>query len=98
MLYIVLVIEYHLCDIIKKGIRICGRITLKSNKSVGWLLAAVSLSIASIIAWVDFGLYVSRLPGDGMGIALNAVAAIAFTFAAAGFYIQWNKARRKPDD
>jgi len=70
---------------------------LKSNKSNGWLLAAVSLSLASIIAWVDFGLYVSRLPGDGVGIGLNAVAAVAFTFAAVGFYIQWNKMRRKAE-
>jgi hypothetical protein len=70
---------------------------LKSNKSSGWLLAAVSLSLASVIAWVDFGLYVSRLPGDGVGIGLNAVAAVAFTFAAAGFYIQWNKSKRKSE-
>ncbi len=70
---------------------------MKSNKSNGWLLAAVSLSLASIIAWVDFGLYVSRLPGDGVGIGLNAVAAVAFTFAAVGFYIQWNKMRRKAE-
>jgi MFS superfamily sulfate permease-like transporter len=71
--------------------------TLKSNKS-GWLLAAITLSVASVIAWVDFGLYVSRLPGDGVGIGLNAVIALAFTFAAVGFYIQWNKIRRKPED
>jgi hypothetical protein len=71
---------------------------LKSNKSNGWLLAAVSLSIASIIAWVDFGLYVSRVHGDGGGIGLNAVAAVAFTVATGGFYIQWNKMRRKPED
>jgi hypothetical protein len=71
---------------------------LKSNKSSGWLLAAVTLSVASIISWVDFGLYVSRLPGDGVGIGLNAVIAVAFTFAAAGFYIQWNKIRRKPEE
>ena len=70
---------------------------MKSNKSNGWLLAAVSLSLASIIAWVDFGLYVSRLPGDGVGIGLNAVAAVAFTVAAVGFYIQWNKMRRKAE-
>jgi hypothetical protein len=70
---------------------------LKSNKLNGWLLAAVSLGLASIIAWVDFGLYVSRLPGDGVGIGLNAFAALAFSFAAVGFYIQWNKAKRKPE-
>jgi len=70
---------------------------LKSNKS-GWLLAAVTLSVASIISWVDFGLYVSRLPGDGVGIGLNAVIALIFTFAAAGFYIQWNKVRHKSED
>ena len=70
---------------------------MKSNSSNGWLLAAVALGVASIIAWVDFGLYVSRLPGDGVGIGLNAVAAVVFTFAAAGFYIQWNKAKRKSE-
>ena len=68
---------------------------MKSNKSNGWLLAAVCLSVASVIAWVDFGLYVSRLPSDGVGIGLNAVAAVAFTFAMAGFYIQWNKRRKE---
>jgi len=71
---------------------------LKSNKLNGWLLAAVSLSLASIIAWVDFGLYVSRLPGDGVGIGLNAVAALAFTFAAVGFYIKRNKTRSKSEE
>ena len=70
---------------------------MKSNSSNGWLLAAVALGVASIIAWVDFGLYVSRLPSDGVGIGLNAVAAVVFTFAAAGFYIQWNKAKRKSE-
>ena len=70
---------------------------MQSNKWNGWLLAAVCLSIAAVIAWVDFGLYVSRLPGDGVGIGLNAVAAVAFTFAAVGFYIQWNKMRRKAE-
>jgi hypothetical protein len=70
---------------------------LKSTKS-GWLLAAICLSVASIISWVDFGLYVSRLPGNGVGIGLNAVAAIAFTFVAVGFYLQWNKVRRKPEE
>jgi hypothetical protein len=67
---------------------------LKSNSSNGWLLAAGCLGVASIIAWVDFGLYISRLPRDGVGIALNIVTAVAFTFAAAGFYIQWNKRRK----
>jgi hypothetical protein len=89
-------IAYCLCDIIEFGKQFYGRSLLKSNKS-GWLLAAVVLGVASIIAWVDFGLYVSRLPGDGVGIGLNAVIALAFTFAAVGFYIQWNKAKRKPE-
>lgn len=61
-------------------------------------MAAVCLSIASVIAWVDFGLYVSRLSSDGVGIALNAVIAVVFTFTAASFYIQWNKIRRKPEE
>jgi hypothetical protein len=56
------------------------------------------MGVASVIAWVDFGLYVSRLPGDGVGIGLTVVIALAFTFAAAGFYIQWNKIRRKPEE
>lgn len=56
------------------------------------------MSVASVIAWVDFGLYVSRLESDGVGIGLNAVIALAFTFAAVGFYIQWNKIRRKPEE
>jgi hypothetical protein len=71
---------------------------LKSNNSNGWLMAAACMGVASIIAWVDFGLYVSRLPGNGVGIGLNAVAAIAFTFVAVGFYLQWNKVRRKPEE
>jgi len=71
---------------------------LKSNNSSGWLLAAVCLSVASIISWVDFGLYDSRLPSDGVGIGLNVVIALAFTFAAAGFYVQWNKIKRKPEE
>lgn len=71
---------------------------MKSNKSSGWLLAAACLGVASIISWVDFGLYVSRLPSDGVGIGLNVVMALAFTFAAMGFYIQWNKIRRKPEE
>ncbi len=69
---------------------------MKSNKS-GWLLAAVCLSVASVIAWVDFGLYVSHVEGDGVGIGLNAVIALAFTFVAAGFYIQWNKRRKEEE-
>jgi len=71
---------------------------LKSNNSNGWLMAAACMGVASIIAWVDFGLYVSRLESDGVGIGLNAVIAFAFTFAAVGFYIQWNKAKRKPEE
>jgi hypothetical protein len=70
---------------------------LKSNKS-GWLLAAVCLSVASVIAWVDFGLYISHVEGDGVGIGLNAVIALAFTFATAGLYIQWHKARGKSEE
>lgn len=70
---------------------------MKSNKS-GWFLAAVCMSVASVIAWVDFGLYISRLSNDGVGIALNAVIAVAFTFTAVGFYIQWNKVRHKSED
>jgi phosphatidylserine synthase len=69
---------------------------LKSNKS-GWLLAAVCLSVASVISWVDFGLYVSNLD-DNLGIGLSAVIALAFTFAAAGFYMQWNKTKRKSEE
>jgi len=64
----------------------------------GWLLVAICLGIGSIISWVDFGLYVSRLPGDGVGIGLSAAMAVAFTIAAIGFYIQWNKVKRKPDE
>jgi drug/metabolite transporter (DMT)-like permease len=71
--------------------------TLKSNKS-SWLLAAVCMCVASVIAWVDFGLYVSRLSSDGAGIALNAVIALIFTFTAAGFYIQWRKIRNTPEE
>lgn len=70
---------------------------MSSNNANGWLLVAGCLSAASVIAWVDFGLYISHLPEDGMGIALNAVIAIVFTFMAAGFYVQWNKRRRKPE-
>jgi len=61
-------------------------------------MAAACMGVASIIAWVDFGLYVSRLESDGVGIGLNAVIAVVFTFAAVGFYIQWNKIRRKPEE
>ena len=71
---------------------------MKSNKSSGWLLAAITLSVASVIAWVDFGLYVSRLESDGVGIGLNAVIALAFTFATAGLYIQWHKTRGKSEE
>jgi hypothetical protein len=61
-------------------------------------MAAACMGVASIISWVDFGLYVSRLESDGVGIGLNAVIALAFTFAAAGFYIQWNKVKRKSEE
>lgn len=70
---------------------------MKSNKASGWLLATVCLSIGAIISWVDFGLYVSRLR-DSVGIGLSAVMAIAFTIAAIGFYIQWNKVKRTPGE
>ena len=70
---------------------------MKSNKT-GWLLVAVCLSVASIIAWVDFGLYVSHVHSDSVGIGLNAVIAFAFTFAAAGLYIQWHKTRGKSEE
>ena len=71
---------------------------MKSNKSNGWLLAVVCMCVASVIAWVDFGLYISRLSSDGVGIALNAVIALIFTFAAAGFYTQWRKTRNTPEE
>ncbi|MFA5056065.1 MAG: hypothetical protein WC562_07845 [Dehalococcoidia bacterium] len=70
---------------------------MKSNKASGWLLATVCLGIGAIISWVDFGLYVSRL-NDGVGIGLSAAMALAFTIAAIGFYIQWNKVKRTPDE
>ena len=71
---------------------------MRSNKLNGWLLAAACLGVASVIAWVDFGLYVSRVEGDGVGIGLNAVIALVFTFAAAGFYMQWRKIRNKSEE
>jgi len=70
---------------------------VNSNNSSGWLLVAVCLGIGAVISWVDFGLYVSRLK-DGVGIGLTAAMAVAFTIAAIGFYIQWNKVKRKPEE
>ena len=67
---------------------------MKSNNSNGWLIAALCLGAASIIAWVDFGIYVSRLD-DAVGIGLNAVIAVAFTIAAAGFFLKWSKTRNE---
>jgi len=62
------------------------------------MLAAACLGVASVIAWVDFGLYVSRLPSDSVGIVLNLVIALVFTFAAAVFYIKWHKTRNTPEE
>ena len=70
---------------------------MKSNKASGWLWATVCLGIGAIISWLDFGLYFTRSE-DGVGIALSAVTAIAFTIAAIGFYIQWDKVKRKPEE
>ena len=69
---------------------------MNSNKASGWLLVTVCLGIGAIISWLDFGIYFSRSE-DGVGIALTAVTAIAFTIAAIGFFIQWNKVKRTPD-
>lgn len=69
---------------------------MKSNKASGWLLATVCLGVGAIISWLDFGIYFSRSE-DGVGIALTAVTAIAFTIAAIGFFIQWSKLKRTPD-
>lgn len=70
---------------------------MKSSNAKGWLLVAVCLTVASIISWVDFGLYISRLK-DSVGIGLSAAMALAFTIAAAGFYIEFNKRRNKLED
>lgn len=71
---------------------------MKSNKSVGWLLAAVSCSVVAMISWVDFGLYLKESSHSGIGIGLYAAAAVLFTAAAIGFLVQWNNVRRKPEE
>jgi hypothetical protein len=62
------------------------------------LLGAVSFSVVAIFSWVDFGLYLSKSSHNGVGIGLYAAAAVLFTIAAIGFYIQWNKVRRNPEE
>ena len=71
---------------------------MKANISTGWLLGAISFSVAAIISWVDFGLYLSETSHDGAGIGLYAAASVFFTIAAAGFFIQWHRIRRKPEE
>jgi hypothetical protein len=71
---------------------------VKANISTGWLLGAISFSVAAIFSWVDMGLYLSKTAHDGTGIGLYAAAAVFFTIASAGFFIQWHKVRRKPEE
>lgn len=71
---------------------------MKSNNANRWFLLAGCLGVVSVISWVVFGLYVSRLSSDGVGIGLNAVIAIAFTIAAIGFFNQWRKGKDKADE
>jgi len=70
---------------------------LKSNKVNSWLIAALCLSIMSVIGWVDFGLYLSNALG-AVGVGLNAAISLIFTSFAIGSYIMWCKTRKISND
>ena len=74
-----------------------GRIDLRSNKSTGWLLAAVAFTIAAILSWWDLGFVLTSDGSEGV-TGMSAATAVLFTIAAVGCYIQWNRIRRKPEE
>ena len=59
------------------------------------LVLGISTGIACILQSIALVRYLNRLPDDWVGIVLYGVTAIAFGVIAAGFFIQWNKEKRK---
>ena len=59
------------------------------------LVLGISSAIACILQSIALVMYLNRLPDDWVGIVLYGVTAIAFSVIAAGFFIQWKKAKRK---
>lgn len=54
----------------------------------GWAAA-----LAAVLQIIGLIRYVSRLPGDWLGIGLYVVTILAFVAASAGFFIQARKQR-----
>jgi len=68
---------------------------MRSLKSKGLLIAALSALIACILQIAGLIRYLGRLPEDWVGISLYSATIVAFLTAAIGFFIQWQKQTNK---
>ncbi|MFC1985877.1 hypothetical protein ACFLWC_02650 [Chloroflexota bacterium] len=64
---------------------------MRTLKSKGLLIAALSALIACILQVIGLIRYLGRLPEDWIGIGLYSTTIIAFLITAIGFFIQFRK-------
>lgn len=68
---------------------------MKNGKPTVYLIAGACMSVAAVLQAVGLARYVGRLPDDWVGIGLYIAALVGFAIAALGFFIQWNREKRR---